>query len=90
MCPLILSCSLETRLVPRYRVIEALNSMGLSKKPRSFPFSIRSTEENFLKKYIDSYGESLVLHNIYRGVQGSEQHMVSGCTQDNICKAAQA
>lgn len=67
--PVILSCGLETRLIPRYRVIEALNSMSLSKEPRSFPVSVTSSEKDFLKKYVDSYAESSVLLSIYKGVQ---------------------
>lgn len=67
--PIILSCGLETRLIPRYRVIEALNSMSLSKEPRSFPISLMSSEKDFLKKYVDSYAESSVLLSIYKGVQ---------------------
>lgn len=67
--PVILSCSLETRLIPRYRVIEALNSMSLSKKPRSFPISVTLSEKDFLKKYLDCYAESSELLTIYKGVQ---------------------
>lgn len=67
--PVILSCGFETRLIPRYRVIEALNSMGLPKKPRNFPRSLLLSEKDFLKKYVDSYAESSMLHNIYKGVQ---------------------
>lgn len=66
--PFILCCILETRLIPRYRVIEALNSMGLSKKPRSFPCTVLLSEKKFLKKYVDSHAESSVLHDIYKGV----------------------
>eukprot|EP01018_Ginkgo_biloba_P026596 Gb_12368 [translate_table: standard] len=66
--PFLLSCSLEKRLIPRYRVAEALKLMPVLKKRSSFPRIVLLTEEKFLKTFVDSYPEFSVLRDIYKGV----------------------
>ena len=48
--------SLETMMVPRYRVLKEMESMQVqvSKRRFSFPNIFRLTEKNFLEKYIES------------------------------------
>jgi len=60
--------SLETRIIPRYRVMEALKSMqvqGLKKKKTSFPQIANLTEKRFLEKFVNSNAESSFLQEIY-------------------------
>lgn len=58
--PSLLGYSLETRIIPRYRVLKALMSMKISNRGMNSPCIVYLTEERFLEKYIDSYAESLV------------------------------
>lgn len=60
----------ETRMFPRYRVMEALKSMDLElpkKKVAKFGRIVRLREELFLEKYIYSNAESSFLLDIYHG-----------------------
>lgn len=65
--PSLLGYSLETRIIPRYRVLKALKSMQISNIGMHFPSIVYLTEERFLAKYIDSNAESSVLWDIYYG-----------------------
>jgi mTERF domain-containing protein len=71
--PCLLDCSLETRMIPRYRVLEALKSMQvhLSKRGICFPKIIQLTEKRFLGKYVKYVNlnaeSSPVLQDIYYG-----------------------
>jgi len=60
--------SLETRMIPRYRVLEAIKSMQVqaSKRGMCFPKIIGLTESRFLEVYVNSNAEfSSVLQDIY-------------------------
>jgi len=61
----------ETRMIPRYRVMEALKSMHVQvpkTKGASFPQIVILTEERFLEKYVYSNAESSsFLLDIYHG-----------------------
>lgn len=62
--------SLETRMIPRYRVLEALKSMQVQEPKRriKFPRIVRLTEKRFLEEYVNSSAESSsVLQEIYYG-----------------------
>jgi mTERF domain-containing protein len=57
--------SLETRMIPRYRVLEAIKSMQVSKRKMCFPRIIGLTEKRFLEEYVNSSAEfSSVLQDI--------------------------
>jgi mTERF domain-containing protein len=65
--PCLLALSLETRMIPRFRVMEALKSMQeqVLKRESSFSCIAMLTEKCFLDKYVNSNAESLVLRDIY-------------------------
>jgi mTERF domain-containing protein len=68
--PCLLDYNLETRMIPRYRVLEALKSMQvhLSKRGIFFPKIIQLIEKLFLEKYVNLNVESSpVLQDIYYG-----------------------
>jgi mTERF domain-containing protein len=65
--PSLLGYSLETRIIPRYRVLKALKSIKVLNRGIHFPSVIYLTEKRFLEKYIDSNAESSVLWDIYHG-----------------------
>jgi len=66
--PFMFAYNLETRIRPRYRVMETLRSMQVqvSKREMSFPNIVNLKEERFLKKYVDSNAESSFLRDIYQ------------------------
>jgi mTERF domain-containing protein len=64
----LLSYNLETRIIPRYRVMEALKSMQPLKTERIFPHIFYLTEKHFLEKYVNwNVESSSVLRDIYYG-----------------------
>jgi len=65
--PSLLGYSLETRIIPRYRVLKALMSKKISNRRMNFPYIVYLTEKRFLEEYIDSNAESSVLWEIYYG-----------------------
>jgi len=67
-CSCLLGLNLETRIIPRYRVMEALKSMKLLKTERISPHIVKLTEKRFLLKYVNRNAESSsVLWDIYYG-----------------------
>jgi mTERF domain-containing protein len=67
-CPCLLQCNLERRIIPRYRVMEALKSMQLLKTERISPYIVKLTDKRFLEKYVNWNAESSsVLRDIYYG-----------------------
>ncbi|KDO59981.1 hypothetical protein CISIN_1g042027mg [Citrus sinensis] len=52
-----LTLSIENRVIPRYRVFQIVTSRGMLKKGWSFPSFLISSEENFLKKFVLSFGD---------------------------------
>jgi len=65
---ILLTCSLETRIIPRYRVMEALKSMQLLKRERISPHFVKYTDKKFLEKYVNGNPEyASVLRDIYYG-----------------------
>lgn len=66
--PLLFQLSLEKRVIPRCRVIKALESMGLKTKMH-FRHILRMSEKSFLEIYVDSNEKSSVLLDIYRCVK---------------------
>jgi len=63
------SLSLEKRIIPRYRVIEALKSMQVQelKRVTTLRDMVRLTEKDFLEKYVNKNAKSSVLWDIYHG-----------------------
>jgi len=59
------SLSLEKRIIPRYRVMEALKSMQEWKKEMISPRIFMSTEKCFLHKYVNKNADSSILLDIY-------------------------
>lgn len=68
---ILLSYSLETRIIPRFRVMEALKSMQeqVLKRESSFPCIAKLTEKCFLEKHVYSNAESSVLRDIYHSAK---------------------
>ncbi|XP_017701688.2 uncharacterized protein LOC108511803 [Phoenix dactylifera] len=57
--PVLLMCSLENRLIPRYRAMEILKSKGLCSDDKS-PYTIMClSEENFMKNFILRHKEEV-------------------------------
>lgn len=67
--PSLFGYSLEKRLIPRYRIIEALNSMQVSKTEVIGPKTFTVTEKSFLERYVNNNAQSLVLLDIYHSVK---------------------
>jgi len=63
--PDLLGYSLEKRIIPRYRVMEALKTMQVLNTEMICPRYFQLTEEQFLEKYVNKNAESLVLRDIY-------------------------
>lgn len=67
--PSLFSYSLEKRIIPRYRVMEALKSMQVQELKRGISSAaiFGLTEKLFLKRYVNNNPESLILLDIYHG-----------------------
>ncbi|KAF7130482.1 hypothetical protein RHSIM_Rhsim10G0153700 [Rhododendron simsii] len=66
--PVCLSYSMEKRVIPRYRVLQAIKSKRLLQKGPSFLHVLRFSEEEFLRKFISRFrddGEELLM--TYKG-----------------------
>jgi len=60
--------SVEKRMIPRYRVLEALKSMKMPRTKMSLPNVFQLSEKRFLEKHVNSNPEfSSVLRDIYHG-----------------------
>jgi mTERF domain-containing protein len=61
--PNLFSLSLEKRIIPRYRVIEALKSMQVQelKRETTLRDMVQLTEKDFLDKYVNKNAKSSVL-----------------------------
>ncbi|KAL9462119.1 hypothetical protein AB3S75_000172 [Citrus x aurantiifolia] len=55
--PVCLMLSVENRVIPRYRVFQIVMSRGMLKKELSFCSMLLLSEENFLEKFVLSFGE---------------------------------
>ncbi|KAK9230572.1 hypothetical protein WN944_023544 [Citrus x changshan-huyou] len=55
--PVCLTLSVENRVIPRYRVFQIVMSRGMLKKELSFRSMLLLSEENFLEKFVLSFGE---------------------------------
>ncbi|TKY46740.1 Mitochodrial transcription termination factor-related [Spatholobus suberectus] len=67
--PLVLSYSLEKRIIPRFSVIKILQSKGLLKNDLHFGSFMCITEENFLKKFVTNFLDDLpLLSDVYKGL----------------------
>ena len=55
--PVLISHSLEKRIIPRYSVVQVLLSKGLIVKDFSLPTVFQSTEKMFLHKFVNVYKE---------------------------------
>ena len=55
--PLLISLSLEKRIIPRYSVIQVLLSKGLIKNDTSLVVLFESTEKMFLRKFVNGFKE---------------------------------
>lgn len=65
--PLLLTYSLEKRIIPRFRVMEALASMQVQELKIPFIRIFHMTENRFLEKYVNRHSKSSVLRTIYHG-----------------------
>jgi mTERF domain-containing protein len=63
--PALFGYSLEKRLIPRYRVMEALKSMQVLKSDLICPTIFVLTEKRFLEKYVNNNAHSSILRDIY-------------------------
>jgi mTERF domain-containing protein len=64
--PVMLGYSLEKRMIPRYRVMEALKSMQVLETEKTFPQIFKLPERDFLERYVDSNAQySYLLRDIY-------------------------
>lgn len=71
--PDLLMYSLESRIIPRYRVMKAVKSMTEVKRMPNFRSVIRMTEKCFLNKFVNPFSdEAPFLWGIYSGVSDSE------------------
>eukprot|EP01018_Ginkgo_biloba_P036368 Gb_12966 [translate_table: standard] len=69
--PQIFTTSMEARIMPRYRVLQMLQSMQLPKESFSIMNMFSATEKRFLEKFVFKYGESSGLYEIYKGLDGT-------------------
>jgi len=63
--PVLFGYSLEKRVLPRYRVMEALKSMQMLKIELICPHIYCLTEKRFLEKYVNKNADSSILLDIY-------------------------
>eukprot|EP01018_Ginkgo_biloba_P001308 Gb_24665 [translate_table: standard] len=64
--------SMEARVIPRYRVLQRLQSMQLPKESFSVINMFSMSEKRFLERFVFKYGEASGLYEIYKGI---------GCTK---------
>ncbi|KAK9233489.1 hypothetical protein WN943_023739 [Citrus x changshan-huyou] len=74
--PVCLTLSIENRVIPRYRVFQIVTSRGMLKKGWSFPSFLISSEENFLKKFVLSFGDDA--EELLRAYKGHKLGSSSG------------
>ena len=73
--PLLLSLSLEKRMIPRYSVVQFLLSKGLIDKDFSLTAVFQSTEKKFLQKFVNAYKEEAPqLLNLYQKKVGDSKN----------------
>jgi len=85
--PGLFAYSLETRMIPRYRVLESLKSMQVQMLRRRlcFPSIIRLTEKRFLEEYVNSNAEfSSVLQDIYSGGKDGKLIIVKETSRESV------
>ena len=58
----LLTCSLESRLVPRYRILMILKEKGLVRQNYAFSSAVKLSESQFLKKFVLPFEE---VHQFY-------------------------
>jgi hypothetical protein len=63
--PTLFTCSLEKRIIPRYRVMEALKSMQVLKTEMIFQIFLSCQKNVFLEKYVNSNAESFPFCGIF-------------------------
>ncbi|XP_006842722.2 uncharacterized protein LOC18432558 [Amborella trichopoda] len=67
--PVLFSLSLEGRVIPRHRVLQALRSKNLLKKDVEFTSFCKRAENVFLQRYVLSFGnEAEYLLRVYKGI----------------------
>jgi len=83
--PAVLGYSMEKRIIPRYRVMEALKTMQVLKTEMICPNYFQLTEEQFLEKYVNKNVESLVLQDIYHWVRDGKLNTdEESCTRADV------
>jgi len=63
--PAMFGYSLEKRIIPRYRVMEALKSVQVLKTELICPHIYSLTEKRFWEKYVNKNADSAILRDIY-------------------------
>eukprot|EP01018_Ginkgo_biloba_P036398 Gb_06326 [translate_table: standard] len=64
--------SMESTIIPRYRVLQMLQSMNLPKRSFSLINAFCFSEKIFLKRFVFRYPESSILYELYKGIDGSK------------------
>eukprot|EP01018_Ginkgo_biloba_P036420 Gb_23054 [translate_table: standard] len=63
--------SMESRILPRYRVLQLLQSMQLSMKSFRIIDMFNMSEKSFVERFIFRFGESSGLYEAYKGIDGT-------------------
>ncbi|KAJ8898814.1 hypothetical protein K2173_007239 [Erythroxylum novogranatense] len=73
-CPMILFFSLENRIIPRFRVVNILQSKGLIKENWSLGSLLFPAEKQFLQRYVSRFSDEVPqLLSVYQGTLNAEE-----------------
>eukprot|EP01018_Ginkgo_biloba_P036361 Gb_12989 [translate_table: standard] len=96
--PHFFTASMEARIMPRYRILQTLQSMQLLQESYNVMNMISTSEKRFLDKFVFKYDESLGLYEIYKGMDStsSSPHITDDrlilkegeCKKGNYCKSS--
>lgn len=78
----LLTCSLESRLVPRYRILMVLKEKGLVRQNYAFPSAVKLSESQFLNKFVLPFEEVHQFYAKQTGVPvGAASSSMDTCSQ---------
>ncbi|KAJ8434261.1 hypothetical protein Cgig2_010471 [Carnegiea gigantea] len=80
----LLTCSLEGRLVPRYRTLMVLNEKGLVRQNYAFTSAVRLTDSKFLKKCVLLFKEAHQFYATQIGTLSSSTKALMEKTHNHI------
>ncbi|KAK1277827.1 hypothetical protein QJS04_geneDACA003678 [Acorus gramineus] len=76
-CPVLITLSLEKRVIPRCSVLEVLLSKGLIEKDMKWSTALKLTEKQFLERFVTKYEEEAAeLMRAYHGMTESKGNPV--------------